>query len=76
MHVCSDASSCLTLCDPWTAAYQAPLSKGFSRQDDWGGLPCPPPGIIFLTQGLNPCLLRLLHCRQMLRRLSHQGSPE
>ena len=23
---------------------QAPLSKGFSRQDYWGGLPCPPPG--------------------------------
>ena len=27
---------------------------------------------IFLTQGLNPCLL---HCRQILYQLSHQGSP-
>ena len=23
---------CLTLCDPWIVAYQAPLSMGFSRQ--------------------------------------------
>ena len=28
----------------WTIAYQAPLSKGFSRQESWSGLPCPPPG--------------------------------
>ena len=29
---------------PWTAAHQAPLSLGFSRQENWGGLPCLPPG--------------------------------
>ena len=29
---------------PWTVAHQAPLSMGFSRQEYWGGLPCPPPG--------------------------------
>ena len=28
---------------PWTAAHQAPLSIGFSRQEYWSGLPCPPP---------------------------------
>ena len=28
----------------WTIAYQAPLSVGFSRQEYWSGLPCPPPG--------------------------------
>ena len=28
---------------PWTAACQAPLSMGFSRQECWSGLPCPPP---------------------------------
>ena len=28
----------------WTAAHQAPLSMGFSRQEYWSGLPCPPPG--------------------------------
>ena len=29
---------------PWTVAHQAPLSMGFSRQEFWSGLPCPPPG--------------------------------
>ena len=28
----------------WTVAYQAPLPMGFSRQEYWSGLPCPPPG--------------------------------
>ena len=28
---------------PWTAAYQAPLSRGFSRQEYWSGLPFPSP---------------------------------
>ena len=27
----------------WTVACQAPLSMGFSRQEYWRGLPCPPP---------------------------------
>ena len=26
---------------PWTAVHQAPLSMGFPRQEDWGGLPLP-----------------------------------
>ena len=30
----------------WTVARQAPLSMGFSRQEYWSGLPCPPPGDI------------------------------
>ena len=29
---------------PWTVAYQAPLSLGFSRQEYWSGLPLPSPG--------------------------------
>ena len=32
-----------TFATPWTAAHQAPLSMGFSRQEYWSGLPCPPP---------------------------------
>ena len=28
----------------WTVAHQAPLSMGFSRQEYWSGVPCPPPG--------------------------------
>ena len=29
---------------PWTVARQAPLSMGFPRQENWSGLPFPPPG--------------------------------
>ena len=29
---------------PWTVAYQAPPSMGFSRQEYWSGLPFPSPG--------------------------------
>ena len=36
-HVCLFAT-------PWTVAHQAPLSKGFSRQEYWSWLLCPPPG--------------------------------
>ena len=28
----------------WTIAHQAPLSKGFSGQEYWSGLPFPSPG--------------------------------
>ena len=31
------------LATPWTAAYQAPLPMGFSRQDYWNGVPLPSP---------------------------------
>ena len=38
------AISCLTLCDPWTVACQAPLTREFFRQEYWSGLPCLSPG--------------------------------
>ena len=31
---------------PWTVDRQAPPSMGFSRQEYWSGLPCPPPGTL------------------------------
>ena len=34
----------LCLCDPVGLAHQVLLSRGFSRQEYWRGLPCPPPG--------------------------------
>ena len=58
----------------WTIARQAPLSMGFSRQDYWSGLPCPPPRI-FPTQGLNPCLLCLLHWQESSLPLAPSGKP-
>ena len=37
------AQLCPTLATPWTAAYQAPPSMGFSRQEYWSGVPLPSP---------------------------------
>ena len=39
------AQSCPTLATPWAAAYQAPPSMGFSRQEYWSGVPLPSPSI-------------------------------
>ena len=60
-------SSVVSDCDPWTEAHQAPLFMGFSRQKYCHSLLLE----IFVTQGLN---MGLLHCRQILYHLSHQGS--
>ena len=43
-HVCWVTSVLSDSLRPWTVARQTPLSIGFSRQEYWSGLPCPPPG--------------------------------
>ena len=43
LHVCIVAQLCLTLCDPLSCSPKAPESMGFSRQEYWSGVPCPPP---------------------------------
>ena len=48
--------SCVWLCATlWTIARQAPLSMGFSRQEYWSGLPCPPGDL--LNPGIEPASL-------------------
>ena len=46
INVCEVKSlSCVQLfVTPWTVAYQAPPSMGFSWQEYWSGLPFPSPG--------------------------------
>ena len=62
MSTCECAKTlqlCLTLCDPMDHSPQAPLSTGFSRQEDWSGLPCPPPEDLPYT-GIKPMSLTSL----------------
>ena len=62
----------------WTIACQAPLSVGFSRQESWSGVPCPPPGDL-LNPGIEPSLclsLRLLHWQAGSLQLAPPGKPE
>ena len=42
--LCVCMLSCVWLfATSWTVAHQAPLTMGFSRQEYWSWLPCPPP---------------------------------
>ena len=54
----------------WTVARQAPLSMGFSRQEYWSGLACPPPGDL-----PDPGLLCLLHRQAGSLPLAPPGKP-
>ena len=49
------------LATPWTAAHQAPLSMGFSRQEYWSGVPLPSPRrtLIYVYLGCFPLLNNL-----------------
>ena len=38
------------LATPWTTAYQAPPSMGFSRQEYWSGVPLPSPDLVTKQQ--------------------------
>ena len=46
------------LATPWTAAYQAPLPMGFSRQEYWSGVPLPSPSrspVAAVAKSLQSC---------------------
>ena len=58
----------------WTGALQAPLSIGFSRQEYWSGLPCPPPDHIS-DPGTEPASLCLLHWQVGFLSLAPPGKP-
>ena len=61
---------------PWTVALQeAPLPTGFSRQEYWSGLPCPPPGES--SRPRDRICVSYVSCigRQVLYHKCHLGSP-
>ena len=47
---------------PWTVAGQTPQSMGFSRQEHWGGLPCPFPGVMY---GCESWTIKKAECRRI-----------
>ena len=61
-----------TVWDPVDRSPQAPLSMGFSRQEHWSGLPCPPPGDL-PHPGIEP---RSPSLQAGSLPMSHQGSPQ
>ena len=83
MHACilsrfSRVQPCANL---WTAAYQAPPSTGFSRQEHWSGLPFPSP--VFYMQyftfmnsfnpHINLLVLKIIMPIDQMRTLKQKG---
>ena len=67
----TSAQSCPTLCNPMDCSPSGSAVHGIFLGKNIGvGCHFLLPGM-FLTQGLNPCLL---HCRWIFYRMSHQGS--
>ena len=58
-----------------TVACWAPLSMGFSRQEYWSGLPCPPWGNLS-NPGIEPAASVALELQADSLSLSHWGSPK
>ena len=58
-----------------TVAHQVSLFLGFSRQEYWSGLPCPPPGDL-PNPGIKPAPPATPALQAVSLPLSHQGSPK
>ena len=79
--------SCVRLvATPWTAAYQAPPSMGFSRQEYWSGLPLPSPlmtkkllfspvGQLSFVSPFFSSLIKLILWPKFFQRLKAGGGP-
>ena len=64
---------CQVLCNTMDCSPLAPMSMGFSRQEYWSGLPCPPPED--LPEVLNPHLLHVLRWQAGSLSLAPLGKP-
>ena len=60
---------------PWTAAGQAPLSMGFSRQEYWSGLPFPTLGDL-PDPGIEPISLKSLELTGRSFTTEPPGKPD
>ena len=69
----SHSSGVRLLVTPWTVARLAPLFMGFSRQEYWSGLLCPPPGESFRPRD-RTWVSCLLHRQGDSLPLRHLGS--
>ena len=70
------AQLCQLLVTPWTAAYQAPPSMGFSRQESWSGMPSPSPWTLYgialfegMESGKRHLSVNMHWCIDFLKRL-------
>ena len=75
LYMCAHRFSWSNSDDPMTVVCQSPLSVGFSRQEYWIGLPCPPPGDL-PDLGIEPVVFPASSAALAnFLPLSHPGSP-
>ena len=72
MRAAQSLQACLTLCDPCSPP--GSMSMGFSRQEYWSELPCPPPGDL-TDPGIESVSPESPALQADSLPLSHQGSP-
>ena len=61
---------------PWTAAYRAPPSMGFSRQECWSGVPLPSPIWLTTSPHKKVCIFHVwMPCPPTPIRLRSSGTP-
>ena len=70
----SDPMSDCVFVTPWTAACHAPLSMRFSRQEYWGGMPCPSSGDL-TDPGIEPTYPLAPALQADSLPVGHQGTP-
>ena len=73
VHMRAKLPQCLTLCDPMYYSLPGSYVLGFTRQEYSRVLACPPPQN--LPDGLNSCLLHLLHWQMGSLPLVPPGKP-
>ena len=62
---------------PWTLAHETPLSRVFSQEEHYSGLPFPPPGdLSHPTQGIEPGSPTSPALQADSLQLSHLGNPK
>ena len=74
VHMLSPFSYVRLCATPWTVARQAPLCMGFSRQEYWSGVTCPPPRNL-LDPGIEPTSFTSPALQAYSLLLSYGGSP-
>ena len=75
MCVLSHLSHVQLFATPWTVAHPSPLTMGFSRQQYWSGLLCPPPGDL-PDPGIEPrSLMSPALADAFFTTSTHLGSP-
>ena len=64
------------LATPWTAAYEAPPSMGFSRQEYWSGVPLPSPIMLNKSSQIERLCTEWFHWYELLEKANYSDGKQ